>query len=46
MRILNAAPGFIAPLTEDEINKFLTESKLPHSQWERRTKHSSDMVLL
>jgi len=29
MRILSAAPGFIAPLTEDEINKFLTESKLP-----------------
>jgi len=29
MRILSAAPGFIAPLTENEINKFLTESKLP-----------------
>jgi hypothetical protein len=28
MRILNANPGFVTPLTEDEIRNFLGNSKL------------------
>ncbi|MCC2648727.1 MAG: hypothetical protein K0R16_1530, partial [Nitrososphaeraceae archaeon] len=28
MRILNASPGFGAPLTEEEVKDFLTNSKL------------------